>query len=107
MCKISADGRHIIKSHGGQRGSDIGQYDGPAHLAVDNNEFVFVADATNRRVTLLSPTLDYIRQVVSSDDLKGVPERLCLDIHRQRLYVTDNEWKLSGFARGRIIVFSV
>jgi len=107
VCKISADGRHIIKSHGGQRGSDIGQYDGPAHLAVDNNEFVFVADATNRRVTLLSPTLDYIRQVVSSDDLKGVPERLCLDIHRQRLYVTDNEWKLSGFARGRIIVFSV
>jgi len=98
VCKISADGRHIIKSHGGQRGSDIGQYDVPIHLALDNNEFVFVADLINRRVTLLSPTLDYIRQVVSPDDLKGYPNRLCLDIHRRRLYVAD---------RGRVVVFSV
>jgi len=106
VCKISADGRHIIKSHGGQRGSGIGQYDVPRHLAVDNNEFVFVADVYNERVTLLSPTLDYMRQVVSPDDLKWYPDRLCLDIHRRRLYVTDSEW-LSATTKGRVVVFSV
>jgi len=103
VCKISADGRHIIKSHGGQPGSDIGLYDVPIHLAVDSNEFVFVADYGNRRVTLLSPTLDYIRQVVSRDDLKG-PNRLCLDIHRRRLYVADTDWV---FGAGRVVVFNV
>jgi len=107
VCKISADGRHIIKSHGGQPGSDIGQYDEPAHLAVDNNEFVFVADRRNSRVTLLSPTLDYVRQVVSRDDLKGSPTSLCLDIHRGRLYVADNKLMLRGFTIGRVVVFSV
>jgi len=105
VCKISADGRHVIKSHGGQRGSDSGQYDVPRHLAVDNNEFVFVADLGNRRVTLLSPTLDYIRQVVSPHDLKGGPTRLCLDIHRRHLYVADSDW-LPARA-GRVVVFSV
>ena len=74
VCKISADGRHIVHSHGGQRGADTGQYYGPVHLAVDNNEFVFVVDANNRRVTLLSPTLDYIRRVVSRDKLKWRPQ---------------------------------
>ena len=107
VCKISADGRHIIKSHGGQRGSHIGLYNMPGHLAVDNNEFVFVADEGNRRVTLLSPTLVYVRQVVSPDDLKGEPRRLCLDIHRQRLYVTDNEYKDCKWTAGRVVVFSV
>jgi len=102
VCKISADGRHVIKSHGGQPGSDIGKYHGPIHLAVDNNEFVFVAELNSRRVTLLSPTLDYIRQVVSSDDLKGGPDRLCLDIHKRRLYVVEN-----GLGEGCVVVFSV
>jgi len=101
VCKISPDGRHIIKSHGGQRGSHIGQYYVPSHLAVDNNEFVFVVDLINRQVTLLSPTLDYIRQVVSRDDLKWDPVRLCLDIHRRRLYVAENKYG------GRVVVFSV
>jgi len=105
VCKISADGRHIIKSHGGQPGSDISQHDVPIHLAVDNNEFVFVLDFTNRRVTLLSPTLDYIRQVVSPDDLKWQPWSLCLDIHRRRLYVTDTDWLPA--TTGRVVVFSV
>jgi len=107
VCKISPDGRHVIKSHGGQRGSDIGQYRMPTHLAVDNNEFVFVVDFGNRRVTLLSPTLGYIRQVVSGDDLKGLPDRLCRDIHRRRLYIAVNEWKGGTFTEGRVVVFRV
>jgi len=76
VCKITPDGRHVVQSHGGQRGSDIGQYDQPDHLAVDDNEFVFVVDINNRRVTLLSPTLNYVRQVVSRDQFIWGPGRL-------------------------------
>jgi len=112
VCMISADGRHIVHSHGGQPGSDTGHYSQPFHLAVDNNEmrdneFVFVADLLNRRVTLLSPTLHYVRQVVSSDKLKGYPRRLYLDVQRRRLYVTDNEYKDGKWTSGRVVVFSV
>ena len=104
VCMISADGRHIVHSHGGQPGSDTGQYDVPFHLAVDNNEFVFVADRRNRRVTLLSPTVHYVRQVVLSDKLKWRPSRLYLDIQNRLLYVTDNDDKDTI---GRVVMFSV
>ena len=109
VCKLSADGRHVIKSHRGQRGRDVGRYYWPPHLAADNNEFVFVLDFNNRRVTLLSPTLDYIREVVSRDDLKWWPYSMCLDVRRRRLYVADNEVidDDGEFTKGRVVVFSV
>jgi len=104
VCKVSEDGGHIINSHGGQRGTNIGQYYMPNHLAVDDNEFMIVADHENCRVTLLSPTLDYERQVVSRDQLKGKPFRLCLDVQRRRLYVAEND---SDYTAGRVVVFTV
>jgi len=109
VCKISSDGRHVVQSHGGHRGSDTGQYNVPFHLAVDDNEFVFVLDSDNRRVTLLSPTLEYVRQVVSRDQLKWLPSRQCLDVQRRRLYVADDEWDVDKheFTAGRVVVFSV
>ena len=97
VCKVSEDGGHIINSHGRRSGSNIGQYDEPCHLAVDDNEFVLVADLGNRRVTLLSPTLDYKRYVVSGERFNWEPSRLCLDVQRRRLYVAD----------GRVLVFTV
>jgi len=105
VCKVSEDGGHIINSHGGQPGSNIGQYAMSRHLAVDDNEFVFVVDITNRRVTLLSPTLDYKCQVVSGEQFKWDPRRLCLDVQRRRLYVVDNEFKDGGYTTGRVVVF--
>jgi len=107
VCKISSDGSDIVHSHGGQRGSDTAQYNVPRYLAVDNNEFVLVADVFNQRVTLLSPTLGYIRQVVSSDKLKGDLVRLHLDTRRRRLYVADNDWTGVMYRTGRVVVFSV
>jgi len=111
VCKISEDGRRVVESHGGQKGSNIGQYNIPSHLAVDDNEFVFVVDLNNRRVTLLSPTLKltlkYKRQVVASDQFKWYPTRLCLDVQRRRLYVTDSEWMHGKHTTGRVVVFSV
>ena len=107
VCVISANCTHIIHSHGGQRGSDTGQYDMPYHLAVDDNEFVFVVDPNNRRVTLLSPTLNYIRQIVSRDTLKLEPWHLHLDVQRRRLYVAGNELQYGGFTSGRVVVYRV
>ena len=108
VCKTSADGRHIVQYQGGQRGSNVGQYYVPRHVAVDNNEFVFVVDVGNRRVTLLSPTLNYVRQVVSREQVKWRPTRLCLDVQRRRLYVADSsKFKDGKFTKGRVVVFSV
>ena len=109
VCKISSDGRHVVQSHGGHRGSYTGQYDVATHLAVDDNEFVFVVDFGNRRVTLLSPTLEYVRQVVSRDQMKWEPGRQCIDVQRRRLYVADNkrDYDKNEVTAGRVVVFSV
>jgi len=104
VCMISADGRDIVHSHGGWSGLDTGQCKYPRHLAVDDNEFVFVADQFNRRVTLLSPTLQYVRQVVSRDQLEWGPYRLYLDTQRRLLYITDNHVSKS---LGRVVVVRV
>ena len=106
VCVMSADGRHIVHSHGGQRGSNTGQYDVPRHLAVDDNEFVFVADVINRRVTLLSPTLQYVGQVVSRDQLKWRPNGAYLDTQRRLLYIADNDFQLQK-SLGRVVVVRV
>ena len=109
VCMISSDGRHIVHSHGGQRGSDTGQYNWPIHLAVDNNEIVFVADRNNRRVTLLSPTLEYTNEVVAGDQLNGEPCSLHLDTQRlrRRIYVAVSEQMVDGQESGRVVVFNV
>jgi len=106
VCVMSADCTHIVHTHGGHRGSDPGQYNVPVHLAVDDNEFVFVADEFNRRVTLLSPTLNFVRQVVSSDNLKWCPRYLHFDAQRRCLYVADIDEKCMS-ASERVVVFSV
>jgi len=110
VCTISAGGRVIVRAHGEHPGSDSGQYDVPYHLAVDDNEFVFVLDVNNRRVTLLSPTLGFMRHVVSLDKLEWEPYRLHLDVHRRRLYVAEYEYRdgIAGmFTAGHVVVFSV
>jgi len=112
VCMTSEDGKDIVHTHGGQRGSETGHYSEPRHLAVDNNDFVFVADFCNRRVTLLSPSLGLNHdQILSRDELKGGPDRLCLDVQKRRLYVADNDGEESkakgGKRKGRVVVFSV
>ena len=79
----------------------------PRHLAIDDEEFVFVVDVNNRRVTLLSPTLEYVRQVVSPDGIKWRPRRLWFDVRTRRLYVADNEWRAGKISAGRVAVFAV
>jgi len=101
VCKITADGGQIV-----QRASDTAQYGVPRHLAVDQNQFAFVADITKRRVTLLSPTLDFVHEVVTAQQLKGFPYRILLDSRRKRLYVTDNKVEGRKYKSGRVVVFT-
>jgi len=103
VCLTGSDGC-VVKSFGGTKGSGSQQMDAPAHLAVDENGFVFVADVNNYRVLLLSPELTYVRDVVLRDELKWRPLRLFLDVNRRKLHIAHNKWKSTD---GRVIVVNV
>ena len=106
VCLIGSDGS-VVKSFGGPEGSGSQQMNVPVHMAVDSNEFVFVVDVGNDRVSLLSPQLTYVRDVVSCEQLKGGPVRIHLDSDRGRLYVADSEYKDGKWTAGRVVVVSV
>jgi len=99
VSKITKDGSDIVRSMGGQSNM-------PCHLAVDDNDSVFVADVLKQRVTMVSSTFDDVRPVVSQDKLKGRPCQLYFDIPKRRLYVSDNEYENNEFRAGRVVVFS-
>jgi len=109
VCLVSADGRHTLtlRCHGGKPGSDTNQYKVARHLAIDANQYVFVADLNNWRVALLSSTLGYIRHVLTSEQFEWGPDRLCLDASRRRLYVAENRWDDGGWIAGRVLVFTI
>jgi len=107
VCRLDVDGS-VIQTFGGPPGSaDPLQLNVPWHMAIDEQEFIFVADHDNRRVILLSPRLEFLRQVVSRDRLKWDPHRLCVDVLKRRLYVAENEWKDGEFAAGRVVVYNI
>ena len=106
VCLIGSDG-HVIMSYGRPLGSGAQQMDVPAHLAVDRNGFVFVADAGNDRVLLLSPALTFVREVLSREQLKWRPLRLWLDSDRRRLYVAVNKWEGDKYTAGKVAVVSI
>lgn len=66
---VTVDDRDIVQCHGGQPGESAELFRVPCHLAADQYEFVFVADRSNRRVTLLSPELNRMCDVVSRDSV--------------------------------------
>ena len=107
VCKIvfGEDSRSILRSDGGQPGSDAGQYNAPRHLAVDDYEFVFVVDRNNRRAKLLSPTLGYVRQFVWEDAPQRYPFRLYYDTQHRRLYVAYNTFTEGSITAGCVAVF--
>ena len=58
---------HIVHTRGGKPGSDTGQYGWPCHLAVDDNEFVFVAKVGNCRVMFTSGPTTVVHYVANSE----------------------------------------
>ena len=84
---VDVEGR-VMNSYGGHRGSDVGQLSWPRRLAVDgDSRFIFVADYCNRRVVLLTPTLEFVRYF--SDGLSR-PRRLYLHQATRRLFVAES-----------------
>jgi DNA-binding beta-propeller fold protein YncE len=101
VCIVNSAGC-LLQSYGGIKGSGSGQLDGPVRLAV--NGFILVADQNNGRVLMFSPTLSYIREVVSG--LRNVV-RLWFDERAGRLYVANNKCKKSKYTTGQFLVYSV
>ena len=92
VCKVSTDGSTVIHSFGSEVGSQMEKLSLPCQLAVDKDGFVFVADCWNNRLVLLSPSLEFVREIKNLGDcpLGECPRRLFLDhFHRMklRLYV--------------------
>ena len=81
VCIVDRSGR-VIRSFGSIQGSHMKI---PCHLAIDKNDFIFVADCLNLRVTLLTPTLDFGGHIIEEMDSR--PQCLYLDRDTKRLYV--------------------
>jgi len=105
VCMIGLDSNvQVVKSFGGHTGSGSQLMNSPSHIAVDGNGYVFVVDLNNYRVLLLSPTLTYVREVVSFKPLEWKLYRLSLDVKRRLLYVAQYRDKMT---EGRVSVITV
>jgi len=96
VCIVARSGR-IVKSFGSTSGQARNELNVPCHLAVDEHDFIFVADCLNQRVTLLTPTLNFVYHVV--EHMRSRPQRLYLEQSRKRLYV--------GMKDGDVIVIQM
>jgi len=109
VCLVNSDGDFgdVFKSYEGLGGQAMNT---PSHVAVDGNEFIFVIDRNNGRVLLLSPTLTYLREVVSREELGcgWKPCRLSVDAKRRLLYVAVNTQNKPGaYTAGRVAVIKL
>jgi len=97
VCLVGVDGA-VVRSYGGQWGSELTQMHWPRCLAVDREGRVLVADTYNNRLLVIDQSLSSAHEMSVSVDggLKG-PVSLWYDQSRRRLYI--GEW--SG---GRVIV---
>ena len=88
------------------QGSGAQQMSVPAHMAVTRNGFVYAVDHNNYRIVLLSPALNFVREVVGREQLKWKPQRLWLDAAKSRLYVAVNV-RVGDSTAGRVVVIGV
>ena len=96
---IVDDNGAVLKSIGGKHGSSNGEFYSPAYLVVDESGFILVADQNNRRVVLLSPDLEFRREVIQEREGLRYPVRMDLDRTSGRLFVAHND-NLEGHELG-------
>ena len=97
-CVIDDDGK-LVQCYSGPIGFGVGQIQTLYHLIVDNQGFIAAADYFNNKVVLLSPSLTYVKELISAD--KGVPQnpfRMYFDKRRGQLCV-------AGHGCGSLSVF--
>jgi len=100
VCLVGVDGA-VVRSYGGQRGSQLTQMNSPTGLAVDREGRVLVADWLNNRLLVIDQSLSSAHEmsVCVHGGLKG-PRSLWYDQSRRRLYI--GEWDIQ--LQGRVIV---
>jgi len=97
VCLVGVDGA-VVRSYGGQRGSQLTQMREPRGLAVDREGRVLVADQCNNRLLVIDQSLSRAREMsVSVDRGLKSPCSVWYDQSRRRLYIGER----SG---GRVIV---
>ena len=90
----------VVRSYGGQPGSQLTQMSYPAGLAVDRDGRVLVADQFNNRLLVIDQSLSSAHEMsVCVDGGLQYPGSLWYDQSRRRLYIV--EW---GAVGGRVIV---
>ena len=96
VCLVGVDGA-VVRSYGGQKGSELTQMSDPRDFAVDREGRVLVADWRNHRVLVIDQSLSSAHEMsVRVDGGLKEPYSLCYDQSRRRLYI--GEWS------GRVIV---
>jgi len=97
VCLVGADGA-VVRSYGGQAGSQLTQMSYPAGLAVDREGRVLVADQMNNRLLVIDQSLSSAHEMsVCVDGGLKAPLSLWYDQSRSCLYIGER----SG---GRVIV---
>jgi len=97
VCLVGVDGA-VVRSYGGQKGSQLTQMNGPAGLAVDREGRILVADQFNNRLLVIDQSLSSAHEMsVCVDGGLKWPFSLWYDQSRRRLYIGEDEG-------GRVIV---
>jgi DNA-binding beta-propeller fold protein YncE len=90
----------ITANFGNTCGSSANQLNEPRNIAVDRrNGFIYVADAWNHRIVVLSATFAFRHCLKLTNDSLHRPRCLCLDENSERLYV--------GEDCGRVVIIKV
>jgi len=102
VCLVGVDGA-VVRSYGGQVGSQLTQMNEPRGLAVDTEGRILVADYYNNRLLVIDQSLSSAHKMsVCVDGGLKRPYTLWHDQSRKRLYI--GEWVWSG---GRVIVIGI
>ena len=87
VCVVDSESK-VLHAYGGFPGSYHTLLNCPTHVAVDNDGFVYVAEQNNNRLTVFTPTLDYIHCINRVLSTNYCPFRqLKIDKELRRMYV--------------------
>ena len=101
VCTVDSSG-NVLQSYGGPRGLGIGRLHTPCRLAVSG--FIFLADLNSHRLIMLSPSLNFVREVAPG---LRYPMRMSYDEKTGRLYVGDNHFEGGKYVSGTVKVYAV
>jgi len=97
VCLVGVDGA-VVRSYGGQEGSQLTQMNEPRGLAVDREGRILVADYYNNRLLVIDQSLSSAHEMsVRADGGLDRPYSVWYDQSRKRLYIGE-------YAGGRVIV---